>query len=105
MPSVWFQGQRLECKTGDTLRDVLLGAGLSPHNGRASWLNCRGLGTCGTCAVEVTGPVSEKTARETWRLNFPPHRAPSPLRLSCQVKVMGDLTVVKHEGFWGEHFR
>jgi hypothetical protein len=27
--------------------------GISPHNGKSRLINCRGLGTCGTCAVEV----------------------------------------------------
>lgn len=38
---------------GATLRTAMLEAGVTPHNGRATLINCRGLGTCGTCAVEV----------------------------------------------------
>jgi len=43
----------VEVQRGTTLRTALLLNGLSPHNGRAQLINCRGLGTCGTCAVEV----------------------------------------------------
>lgn len=103
MPTVTFRGTEVECDTDEILRDVLLAADESPHNGTADRLNCRGHGTCGTCAVEVDGPVSERTAVERRRLSFPPHDPDSGLRLACQTRVRGDLTVTKHEGFWGQH--
>jgi len=103
MPTVKFRGTEIECEDGDILRDALLRADESPHNGRADLLNCRGHGTCGTCAVEVTGDVSEPTGRETRRLNVPPHTPEHGLRLACQTRVRGDLEVVKHDGFWGQH--
>jgi ferredoxin len=62
---------------------------VTPHNGRAALINCRGLGTCGTCAVEVQGEVEPRgwTPQERLRLNFPPHAPPrnARLRLACQV--------------------
>jgi ferredoxin len=103
MATVRFRNTEIECEEGALLRDVLLDAGLSPHNGRADSLNCHGFGTCGTCAVEVEGPVSEPTSRERRRLNFPPHSPDAGLRLSCQTRVQGDVTVRKYEGFWGQH--
>ena len=103
MPTVRFEGAEIECERGDTLRDVLLAAGLSPHNGRAATANCRGHGTCGTCAVHVDGAVSEPTGRERLRLRVPPHDPDSGLRLSCQATVEGDVTVTKFPGFWGQH--
>ncbi|WP_394741613.1 2Fe-2S iron-sulfur cluster-binding protein [Natronococcus roseus] len=103
MPTVTFEGEEIDCEDGATLRDVLLEAGLSPHNGRAALLNCRGHGTCGTCAVEIDGPASEPTTREKRRLSVPPHGSDGGLRLSCQTEVQGDLNVEKHGGFWGQH--
>jgi ferredoxin len=103
MPTVRFRGTEIDCEEGAILRDVLLDAGESPHNGRADLLNCRGHGTCGTCAVAVDGPVSEPTGRERRRLDFPPHDLDSGLRLSCQTRVEGDVTVEKFDGFWGQH--
>jgi ferredoxin len=102
MHEVHFEGRTIECHDGERLRDVLLRAGASPHNGNARWLNCKGFGTCGTCAVRVEGRVSDKTRRERWRLSFPPHDPASGLRLACQVRVKGDLMVTKHAGFWGQ---
>lgn len=103
MPTVRFQGRVIRAEAGANLRAVLRAAGVPPYNGSARWLNCRGLGTCGTCAVEVRGLVSPPTARERWRLHFPPHRAGSGLRLACQCRILGDVEVVKHLGFWGQH--
>ena len=102
MPEINFNGERFECQAGDNLRQVLLKKGLSPYNGAARWLNCKGLGTCGTCALEVSGEVIPKTKIEKWRLNFPPHHEENGLRLACQSQVLGDLEVKKHAGFWGE---
>lgn len=101
MPTISFQGAEVECEEGDVLRDVLIDAGLSPHNGSADYLNCRGHATCGTCAVEVHGDVSKMGDEERRRLSFPPHKADSGLRLACQTRVLGDVEVVKHPGFWG----
>jgi ferredoxin len=109
---------------GETLRTAALRSGVvSPHNGRANLINCRGLGTCGTCAValfpsaprdksnqqQLSAPVDpkERNAIEQLRLSLPPGHGPSSsarseLRLACQVQVRGDIAVTKHVGFWGQ---
>jgi ferredoxin len=103
MPTVRFRGREFDCEQGAVLRDVLRSGGETPHNGASNVLNCRGLGSCGTCAVEIAGAVSGRTRRERLRLRVPPHERDSGLRLACQVRVLGDVTVEKHEGFWGQH--
>ncbi|MEZ3114705.1 2Fe-2S iron-sulfur cluster-binding protein [Halobaculum sp. MBLA0147] len=103
MPTVTFRGESVTCDRGDVLRDVLLAAGLSPHNGAADGVNCRGRGSCGTCAVAVTGAVSDPSRRERLRLRVPPHDAENGLRLACQTRVLGDVAVTKYPGFWGQH--
>lgn len=64
-----------------------------------------GLGLCGTCAVEVNGPVtpSHWNIHEIIRLNLPPFRNPTnrKFRLACQCRVGGELEVSKHAGLWG----
>ena len=95
-------------RDGELLRTAALRQGVvSPHNGRANVINCRGLGTCGTCAVEVQGDIFPKTRNsiEAVRLSCPPGHGSSrekPLRLACQVQVKGDLVVTKRTGFWGQ---
>ncbi|WP_058827121.1 2Fe-2S iron-sulfur cluster-binding protein [Haloferax sp. Q22] len=103
MPTVHFRGREIECDRGDVLRDVLRAAGEPPHNGHSSWFNCRGGGSCGTCAVRIRGPVTYRTKKERRRLRFPPHDPDSGLRLACQTVVLGDLWVEKYPGFWGQH--
>ena len=101
MPTVSFRGLEIECAEGETLRNVLKRAGVSPHNGKSKTFNCQGFASCGTCAVAVDGEVSEKGIREKGRLIVPPHHPNYDLRLSCQTKVMGDVRVEKYPGMWG----
>ncbi len=103
MPVVRFRGEEIDCDRGDVLRAVLREAGVSPHNGGADRLNCRGLGSCGTCAVAVDGAVGDRSRRERLRLTVPPHDPDDELRLACQTRVLGNVTVEKYPGFWGQH--
>jgi ferredoxin len=99
-----------EALDGELLRTAALRRGVvSPHNGRANLINCRGLGTCGTCAIELLQTSAHglppRNAVEDFRLAVPPGhgRASSArLRLACQATVHGDLHVVKRQGFWGQ---
>jgi ferredoxin len=102
MPKISFKGSIIECKEGSNLRAILLRNNLSLYNGVAKYINCRGLGTCGTCALKIKGEVSPLTPVEKWRLNFPPHRESAGLRLACQCKVKGDLNLEKGRGLWGQ---
>ncbi len=100
---IQFSGQTYVATKGSNLRKVLLEQGAPLYNGSASALNCRGLGTCGTCAIRIVkGEAQPARAIERWRLSFPPHRPDSELRLACQIEVLGDLTLEKLNGFWGE---
>jgi ferredoxin len=99
MPTVRFAGTRVECLPGSNLRMVLLRARLPLYNSVAAALNCRGGAVCGTCAVRIEGESSPTTAAEKRRL---PHRPDSGLRLACQVSVLGDLTVTKPPGLFGQ---
>lgn len=56
---VLYRGAQLRVPVGTRLRTALLLAGSSPHSGRAKLINCRGLGTCGTCAVEIRWTPAE----------------------------------------------
>lgn len=100
--TILAQGKTMTCDRGANLRAVLINHGVDLYNGASSIVNCRGLGTCGTCTVQVEGTVSEPNGREQLRLSLPPHRAGSDRRLACQTKVLGDLKVSKCQGFWGQ---
>lgn len=102
MVQIQVQGKTITCDRGANLRNILLKNGIDLYNGQASLINCRGIGTCGTCAVEIEGEVSEPQWREKARLSVPPHSPNTTRRLACQVKVLGDLKVSKYNGFWGQ---
>jgi ferredoxin len=102
LPTIRFGDRSIECPHGANLRVVLLRARLPLYTRVAEALNCRGRGVCGTCAVRVEGPVSEPTAEELRRLRMPPHDPDSGLRLACQCNVLGDVTITKHGGIWGQ---
>jgi ferredoxin len=102
MPNVLAQGKILACRRGDNLRQVLLKNDVDVHNGNANVINCRGIGTCGTCAVQIEGEVSESNWRDRTRRSFPPHTLNRNLRLACQTQVLGDVRITKFDGFWGQ---
>ena len=102
MPKVTAQGKTFECETGANLRTVLLTNGVDLHNGQSTLINCRGLGSCGTCAVQIDGEVSEANWRDRTRRSLPPHDPNRDLRLACQTQVLGDIQVTKYTEFWGQ---
>lgn len=102
MPKIFVQGHELECDRGANLRQVLIQHDIALYNGNAQWINCHGIGTCGTCAVQVDGDVSEANWRDRTRRSLPPHTLDRNLRLACQTQVLGDVSVTKFDGFWGQ---
>jgi ferredoxin len=106
MPIVQAQGKSIECPMEANLRQVLLNHGVDLYNDRANIINCHSLGTCGTCAVAIDGPVSPLTWKEKGRLALHPHSLVGSRekgrRLACQVKVLGDIEVTKYDRFWGQ---
>ncbi|NER29780.1 MAG: (2Fe-2S)-binding protein [Symploca sp. SIO1C4] len=101
MPEVTAQGKSFECEQGSNLRRVLLEHGVELYNGKAAIINCRGIGSCGTCAVMIAGEVSKPNWKDLARRSLPPHSPTANLRLACQTKVLGDINVTKFDGFWG----
>jgi ferredoxin len=102
MPTVSAQGKTFQCEQGANLRAVLLANGVDLYNGQANVINCRGIGTCGTCAVQVEGEVSAANWKDRTRRSLPPHHSDRDLRLACQTQVLGDVQVTKNDGFWGQ---
>ncbi|MEL4894955.1 2Fe-2S iron-sulfur cluster-binding protein [Crocosphaera sp. Alani8] len=96
------QGKTITCSEGENLRLVLIRNDIDLHNGKAKIINCRGIGSCGTCSVEIEGSVSEANWKDKARHSFPPHSPEKNRRLACQIKVHGDLKLTKYDGFWGQ---
>ena len=102
MPTIKMQGEKITCKTGANLRKILLKHEIALHNGNSTIINCRGIGTCGTCAVEIIGQVNPSNWKDKARRSLPPHSLERNRRLACQTKVLGDIEVIKYDGFWGQ---
>jgi ferredoxin len=90
---VIFGEEELLASDGQNLRNLLK---------KPNYLNCKGLGTCGTCAVKITGSVNPPNRIESFRLKLHPFIKDSKLRLACQICIKNDLKVTKFKGFWGE---
>lgn len=102
MVKIMAEGKSFEVPIAANLRESLLDQDIELYNSGAKILNCHGHGTCGTCLVEVEGNTSEPTQMEKIRMAIPPNSSRPERRLSCQVKVMGDVRVTKFDGFFGE---
>jgi ferredoxin len=118
MPRIKFvkEGREIEVPEGSNLRDEARKAGIQLYSGMARYLNCHGLGMCGTCRVlvkEGMENLAPKTALEKFNLTMHPMTMLATLghenetRLACQVKVNGDCTIettpafnLEGENFW-----
>ena len=132
MPRIRFVKENIEVEVpeGANLRQEALRAGINLHQGLNGFgasinkfVNCHGLGMCGTCRVLITSGaenVSPPTLREKIKFKVPALPAPVPdplpnfayvqhgeaLRLACQVKVFGDVEVENNPeiDLFGENF-
>jgi ferredoxin len=117
MPKVTFVNEKkeIEVPQGANLRKEAAKAGIEIYKGKDRILNCRGFGLCGTCRVLVKSGMdnlNNKTIME--RANFSLHPLTSfayighedEMRLSCQVSVNGDCSIVTQPEFnlSGENF-
>ena len=118
MPKVVIANEKkeIEVPEGSNLRQELMKVGVPVYGTLERYLNCRGLGLCGTCKVLVKKGMENlnpKTFMEKFNLNFHPLTMMASIgheeemRLSCQVEVRGDCTIetrpplnLSGETFW-----
>lgn len=96
MALVYFEreGKTVKANSGWNLRRLAKANGIQVYHGIDKLINCRGQGLCGTCKMEVTAAepyaVNPRTAMEERKLK---DFTNPKLRLSCQVKVHGNISV------------
>ena len=96
MPVVTFVNEfrHVEVPSGTILRTVALDAGVSVDRQHFLGLSCKNRGLCGQCKVWVREKSKGATSPRTWKetgLFF--RRLSGWSRLSCQVRVLGDIEV------------
>ncbi|MBI4388953.1 MAG: 2Fe-2S iron-sulfur cluster binding domain-containing protein [Nitrospinae bacterium] len=95
MPKITLQNMETkETKTiqvgyGANLRKTVLFHEGEVYKGLNKFLNCRGMGMCGKCLVEVE-PMENSGPRS---IIEDLHKVPANQRLGCRAKVVGDLLV------------
>jgi ferredoxin len=113
MPKITFVNEKkeIEVPEGANLRKEAMKAGVPIYQNLHKYLNCRGLGLCGTCKVLVRNGkenLSPKRLMERITLTrmFSAIGHEDEMRLSCQCTVQGDCEVVTRPAFnWsGENF-
>jgi ferredoxin len=107
MPKVVFvnEKQEIEVAAGANLRQAARAAGIPIYKGLDRYLNCRGLGLCGTCRVLIKKGMENLSPKSVMeKINFNLHPLTSlavighedEMRLACQVQVNGDCTIETH---------
>lgn len=97
--------KEIEVAEGANLRTALLENGIPVHHdvmdfttAIVQYVNCHGLGQCGTCHVHVKSGMENCSPKGWWenlRLKMSTFAIghEDVVRLSCQTKVMGDMEV------------
>lgn len=114
MPKVVFVKEKTEIQVpeGANLRQEARKAGIQIYKGLDQYINCRGLGLCGTCRVLVKKGM-ENLGPKSFIERFTLGRMLSSIghedemRLACQTTVKGDCTIetkpeinLSGENFW-----
>lgn len=97
MPNVRFERENktVTVEEGENLRYVALDNDIPIYCNIFTLANCHGNGLCGSDKVQVTpsSAINPRTVAERIHLRKRPD-----LRLSCQVEIHGDITVVTQCG-------
>ena len=120
MPVVTFVNEKKEIQVpvGANLRSEAIKAGVQVYGGVDKLVHCPGWGLCGTCRVRIVKGgenASPMGFKENFKFHFP---LPEPraciayignedtMRLSCQTRVLGDMTIETHPkwNWFGESF-
>jgi len=85
--------QEVRLGYGANLRQAILYTEAEIYKGINKFLNCRGMGLCAKCLVEIDNPenVNADTFFESTQRKL--HKFPENQRMSCRVKVYGDIHV------------
>jgi ferredoxin len=113
MPIINFVNEKKEIQVpeGANLRKEAIRAGIQLYPHVHQIFNCHGLAQCGSCRVLITRGIENASPMgffEKMRLKVSLARIghEDTMRLSCQTRVMGDMTVETRPpmDLFGENF-
>ncbi len=113
MPTIKFISEKKEIQVpeGANLRAEALRAGVPLYQGPDRILNCHGMGSCGTCRVNIVKGMENTSPRGLKeRLRMAISMAyvgnEQTMRLACQTRVLGDVEVQTRPplNLFGENF-
>lgn len=115
MPLVNFVNEKkqVQVPVGANLRKAAMEAGVQLYQGPDKYLNCHGLGTCGSCCLLVNKGWENASPMGWWErlrlrmsLMFLDPAYEDRRRLACQTKVNGDMEVQTRPpiNWFGENF-
>ena len=98
MPKVVFVNEHriVEVPPGKNLKSLALELGINPHREFFRGVNCGYFGMCGTCQVWVKEAAPGAVSKPNLREKFAGMRGLR--RLSCQVKIQGDVEITTLAG-------
>ncbi len=106
MPKVKFtrEKEEIEVEQGANLRQAAIKAGIQLYPGFAKVLNCHGFAQCGECRVYIKEGMENTNKQglvERFRMavGFFNIGHEDEVRLACQTKVNGDITVYTQPEF------
>ena len=106
MPKITFvrENKEIEVEEGANLRKEAMKAGVQLYPGIHKIANCHGLGQCGECRVYIKEGMDNTSKpgfveRARMAVGFFNIGHEHEVRLSCQTKVHGDVTVYTQPEF------
>jgi ferredoxin len=98
MPKVVFVNEHriVEVPPGKNLKSLAVELGINPHREFFRGINCGYLGMCGTCQVWVKESAPGSANPKNLRERIAGMRGQR--RLSCQVKILGDVEITTFAG-------
>jgi ferredoxin len=78
---------------GGNLRDAAVAQGVQVYYDINKYVNCFGLGHCGTCRFKADAKAPGALSDPTWQEQFTLGDEVGKVRLACQTAVLGDCTV------------
>jgi ferredoxin len=113
MPKVTIANEKkeIDVPAGSNLRQEAMKAGVQVYQSLDKYLNCRGLGMCGTCKVLVKKGMENLSAKTfiekvTLARMFATIGHENEMRLACRTTVNGDCTIETRPqtNWYGENF-